>query len=128
MNFIYFGSQTEAQPYLNKLIALNATISKIVSVPWPELDSVTSFGLATKASCTHGVYNNVYSIGLGQTDVPTFESFFSDLAAFSAAHPAYDGVLAVQRYNNTVSSSIPANETVYPWRNIKMQLYGGLLL
>lgn len=128
MNFIYFGNQTEAQPYLNKFIALNATISDMVSVPWPELQGFGNFGQNTKGGCTDGVYDNVYSLGLGQTDVLTFESFFNDLAVFSAAHPAYNGVFAIQRYSNTVSSSVPKKETVYPWRNIKMQGYSGLLL
>lgn len=117
---IYYGTQADAQPYLDQFTALNPAVSEIANITWPELQEGSSAG------CTPGVFENVYTIGLGQTDVPTFESVFSDLAVFSAAHPTYNGVLAFQRYSNVVSSSMPENETVYPWRNIKTQGYPDL--
>lgn len=119
VNFIYFGTQASAQPYLNRFISLNATVSKITSVPWPQLDATASFGQASGPACNNGGYDNVYTLGTKKTDVPSLMSYYADLVAFSQAHPTYVGISALQRYGNAV----PVNQNVsYPWRDTKTQL------
>lgn len=89
------------------------------------LQDVAYFGLgATLAatSCGHGLYTNSYGLGLKQTDVAAFISYFNDATKFWTDNPEISGSLLLQRYPNTVTLSVPDGLTAYPHRQIKTQL------
>jgi hypothetical protein len=119
---VYFGPQSAAQPYLDALNSFSPVLTDLNYVTWPELGPSQFFG-DDPSECADNQYINFYSIGLGQTDVATFEEFFGEFIAFCEANEAYDGTWTTQRYGiqNTISAS--RGETLYPWRDIKMQVY-----
>jgi fumiquinazoline A oxidase len=93
------------------------------TVAWNNLPYAGTFGQPS-TNCLDNQPIDVYSIGLNQTDVHTFESYFGSLLAFYEANPGYDGISVVERYGEKVAVEVPPNERgVYPWRDIKTHLY-----
>ncbi|KAF6222868.1 hypothetical protein HO133_000919 [Letharia lupina] len=118
-NFIFYGTQEAAQPYLDKLIALNPLRYQNLTVGWNNLTNVAGFGHASGV-CARGDYTTHYSLGANRTDVATFSAFFDNFTAFSAANPWFDGSFALERYNTKAALAVPESERgVYPWRDIK---------
>lgn len=113
-NVIYWGTQTAAQPYLDQFISLSPTSSSVREVTTSELYSTLSQGV-----CQSGARINTYTLGLGQTDVRTFEDVFATMVEFYEAHPNYTGVLLTQRYSNDKVLQVPSSETSHPWRDTK---------
>ncbi|PCG89579.1 FAD-binding, type 2 [Penicillium occitanis (nom. inval.)] len=44
VNFIFFGNQTEAQPYLDRFNSIDYLFTDLQYVSWPELDGFSDFG------------------------------------------------------------------------------------
>lgn len=123
VNVVYLGVEAEAQPFLDVFTSLGPTTSSVQEVPWTEIASVAFFGANAPGDCTaHGVYANDYTIGLAQTDVSTFVSFFNDLTTFWQAHPDYSGFLVAERMSTAFLQSIPVESTSYGHRDIKTHI------
>ncbi|KAK3324866.1 hypothetical protein B0H66DRAFT_472065 [Apodospora peruviana] len=119
-NIGFFGTDAEFKPFLDKLVALNPVFYRTITVPWNGWSTVAGFGNAIRA-CDRGDWTNHYSVGVKQTDVATFTSFFNDITQFTAARPWYNPEIAFQRYNSKVTMAVPkAKQGVYPWRDIRM--------
>ncbi|KAL5333393.1 FAD-binding domain-containing protein [Aspergillus crustosus] len=121
VNIVYKGPVSDAQPYLDRLTAFVPLISDLNYVTWPEVGQKQFFG-NNPSACQDNLYINWYGLGLGQTDVPTFEGFFGELVAFLGEHEAYAGSFSVQRYTSKNTVSGPSKDTVFPWRDTKTQL------
>jgi len=91
-------------------------------VAWPNLTASLAFGLDS-SSCTTDQYLNVWGLGVYDTDVDTYTTFFNEFAEFSAAHPTYSGSFVIDRYGSQKVASIPENNTAYPYRTIKSHMY-----
>ncbi|KAI1386647.1 uncharacterized protein F4822DRAFT_410804 [Hypoxylon trugodes] len=113
----YYGSQSEAQPYIDQVNALHPGSTTIQNVTTGELHEIFSEGV-----CDRGNRHNVYSLGLRTTDSAALEETLSDLIPFFEAHPDYRGNFAIQRYGNAAMLRIPDDETAYPWRDISAYL------
>ncbi|KAI1379512.1 hypothetical protein F4677DRAFT_409423 [Hypoxylon crocopeplum] len=114
---VYYGTQKEAQPYINQIAALNPTSSSIQNLTTGELHEVFSQGVCDKGSRHH-----VYTVGLRKTDTATLEETLDDMIDFYETHPDYRGSLAIQRYSNEAMLRVPQNDTAYPWRSINAYL------
>ncbi|KUI53500.1 hypothetical protein VP1G_01039 [Cytospora mali] len=125
VNALYWGDSLEAAQYISAFQNAGPVATDQNIVPWTSLQDVAYFGLgATLAatSCGHGIYTNSYGLGLKQSDVATFTSYFNDATQFWTDNPEITGSLVVQRYPNTVTLSVPDDFTAYPHRQIKTQL------
>ncbi|RYP36919.1 hypothetical protein DL767_003167 [Monosporascus sp. MG133] len=111
---VYWGTQADAQPYLDQFASINPITSTVVEITAPELYSTLSNGV-----CRNGARINTYTLGLGQTDVCTFEKAFATMVDFYETHPNYTGVLVAQRYSNEKVLQVPESETSHPWRDTK---------
>jgi len=128
VNFVFFGTQQAAQPYIDQLVALNPSMWRNLSVPWPQLATTAGFGNAAKSACgAKRTYISDFSIGVNTTDQSTYTSYFNDLVEFSKANPWYRGSFVLQRYGTQGPLAVPQNERgVYPWREVKTQMYVAL--
>lgn len=114
----FVGTQAQAQPYLDKFLALNPILSRVQSIGWNQLAIQSGFGSALRV-CTRGQYANHYGVGANQTNVNVFTDVYNRFAAFSAARPWYAGTMAVQRYSSAAALAVPISKRgVYPWRDI----------
>ncbi|KAK9424066.1 putative FAD-binding PCMH-type domain-containing protein [Seiridium unicorne] len=111
---VYFGSSADAQPYMNRFLDINPISSSIRNVSIPDVFNTLSVG-----QCVNGARVNTYTVGLGQTNVATFQDVFADMVDFYATHPDYKGVLVAQRYSNVEVLKTPESETAHPWRDTK---------
>ncbi|PYH88739.1 FAD-binding domain-containing protein [Aspergillus ellipticus CBS 707.79] len=109
---VYYGPKEEGVPYLASFTALNATETDLVMVAWPDLIDSMAFG-ADASACTTGSYLNVWGLGLAETNVDTYTTFFTELEAFAQAHPDYTGIFVVDRYSSEAAAAVPANSTSY---------------
>lgn len=126
VNVVYFGPPEGAQPYLDRLDAIGPIATDYEYLTWPELGP-SQFFASDVTMCEDDLFINMYGMGLAQTYIPTFESFFADLTSFYEAHESYEGTWTIQRYGIQNTMAVPESETAYPWRNIKMQLYDDLI-
>jgi fumiquinazoline A oxidase len=110
----YIGTLADAQPHIDKALALGPVSSRVINDTVPVMNDALSGG-----ACTNGIYQSIYTIGLNRTDVDTMEEVFSDMAAFYEANPEYNGRAIFQRYSNEVALKSPVSKTSYPWRDIK---------
>lgn len=118
-NVAFYGTQQAAQPYLDKLIALDPIRWQNLSVPWDQLTTVAGFGHMA-AGCNTPTYTNHYHVGVKATDVDTMASTYDELANYAASRPWYRPLFAFQRYNSKASVALPeAQRGVYPWRDIR---------
>lgn len=116
----FFGTQEEAQPFLDKFIALDPILWRNISVPWPELDTVAGFGNGAHA-CPRGTYATHYGVGSNRTDVATFAKIYADFAEYALTRPWYTGSMAIQRFGAKKSLELPKKDQgAYPWRDIKL--------
>ncbi|GLA24796.1 hypothetical protein AnigIFM63326_001079 [Aspergillus niger] len=90
---------------------------------WPNVTSSMAFG-ADGDACTTGSYLNTWGLGLAETNIDTYTTFFNELQAFSQAHPDYSGIFVVDRYSSAAAAAVPANSTSYGYgyRNINSHL------
>lgn len=110
---VYYGTQREAQPYLDQLAALNPATSTVQNITTAEMHEIFSRG-----ACDAGYRRNVFTIGLRKTDPTTYERTLSDLTEFYETYPDYSGSFAIQRYSNEAMLQVPDESTSYPWRDI----------
>lgn len=122
MNANYFGPQDEGLSYLSPFIALNPVQSSIAMVPWTEVISTSYFGFDSRA-CAPGQHVNVYSMGLKQTEVSTFETFLANLLDFSNQQQDIHAVFVIHRWPTQAVLEVPDRETAYPHRQLKMHVY-----
>ena len=78
-----------------------------------------SFFGADNGACTPNQHINIYTVGLKQMHVPTFEAVFSNMTDFWYEYPDYQGRLLLQRYSNEAVQAVPAHSTAYGQRDIK---------
>lgn len=105
------------------MLSLNPLRYQNITVGWNQVTKVAGFGRA-QAVCVRGTYTNHYGVGAGRTDPATFSQFVQNLTVFSAANPWFSGAFSIQRYDTTATLAVPESQRgVYPWRDIKMQLY-----
>jgi hypothetical protein len=122
-NLAFFGTQEEARPYIDQLLALEPTRFLNVTVPWNELQHVFSYG-AWQNVCRRGDRVNSYTVGLNTTDVEMLTTAFRDLVAFSEKKTDFRGQFVIQRYSSDVAMSVPEEKRgVYPWRDINAHVY-----
>ncbi|GLA17566.1 hypothetical protein AnigIFM62618_004708 [Aspergillus niger] len=123
VNAIYYGPKEEGVSYLTNFTALNATETNLMMVAWPNVTSSMAFG-ADGDACTTGSYLNTWGLGLAETNIDTYTTFFNELQAFSQAHPDYSGIFVVDRYSSAAAAAVPANSTSYGYgyRNINSHL------
>ena len=115
----YFGTQEAFQPYLDKFLALNPPTWRNLTIPWPQLDLVASFGNGARA-CTRGLYYHQHHIGTRVTDVPTFTSVYNQWTDFVGARPWFNGAMVIQRYGAETGLAVPEEDRgAYPWRDIR---------
>ena len=110
----YIGTLADAQPHIDKALALGPISSRVVNDTVPVMNDALSGG-----ACTNGIYQRFYTVGLNRTDVGTMEAVFSDMTAFYKANSEYNGRVIFQRYSNEVSLQTPASKLSFPWRDIK---------
>lgn len=127
VNAVYYGPEEEAKKHLAGFMALNSTRSEISTVRWPELSDAAQFGQEAIAACITGNHVNVYTLGLGHTDTETFQIVFEKSVAFAQSHPGFNGRFGMQRYSTVATLATPQHETVYPWRDIRTQVYEAFL-
>ena len=114
----YFGSQEDAQPWLDEFVALGPTRWQNQTISWNNLAEDSGFG-AGAAACTRGIYNNHYTVGANQTSATTYTDVVNQFAAFAASRPWYNGAFVVQRFNTTATLAVPEKKRgVYPGRDI----------
>lgn len=117
-NLAFFGTQEEARPYMEQLLALEPVRFVNVTVPWNELQHVFSYG-AWQNVCRRGDRVNSYTVGLNTTDVDMLSTAFADLVAFSEEHTETRMQFVIQRYSSVAAMSVPEEKRgVYPWRDI----------
>jgi len=122
VNANYFGPQEEGLSYLQPFIDLKPVIQSVKMVNWTGVFADAYFGLDT-TGCVKGQYVNAYTEALKQTDVDTLESFFADLSDFSATNfPSIRASLVIHRFPTQAVLAVPDNDTVYPYRDIKMHV------
>jgi hypothetical protein len=123
VNAVFYGPIEQALLYLQPIKAISPLLlSEISIVPWNKELNAAFFGLAN-SGCIRGNYVNIYSLALKQTNVPTWETHFADLADFYVQNPWYQGRLLAERYPNQAALAVPGSRTAYPYREAKIQLY-----
>ncbi|KAM0810175.1 putative FAD-binding PCMH-type domain-containing protein [Seiridium cardinale] len=117
-NVAFFGPYEAAKPYLDQLVAVGPLLWQNESVGWNVVTNIAGFGNA-KNACIRGSYNNHFMVGVKQTDVAAYTSFFNDFAAWNLNRPWFGGSLVFQRYNAAAAQALPESERgAYPWRDI----------
>ncbi|KAE8146566.1 hypothetical protein BDV25DRAFT_169796 [Aspergillus avenaceus] len=121
VNAIYYGPQSEGEPYMKAFKDLNPTMSNISTVTSRQLMDAAFFSFfgGNNGACVPNQHINIYTVGLSQIHVPTFESFFADIDEFWRAYPDYQGRLLLQRYANNAVTAVPDEESAYAHRAIK---------
>jgi FAD/FMN-containing dehydrogenase len=118
----FIGTQEQAQPYLDKLIALNPLQWRNVSVGWNVLSTTQGNGQGASV-CPRGQYANHFGVGTNRTDVATFTAMYARHVAFAAANDWFTGSLAFQRYGAATALALPVSKRgVYPWRDITLMM------
>ena len=113
----YIGTLADAQPHIDKALALGPVSSTVIDDTVPVMNDALSGG-----ACTNGRHQRIHTIGLNRTDVDTFEDVFSEMDVFYKANPEYNGRVIFQRYSNEVALQKPVSATSFPWRDIKTYL------
>ena len=119
VNANYFGPQEEGLKYLQPFIDLKPVIQSAKMVNWTGVWADAYFGLDA-TGCAKRNYVNAYSEGLIQTDPSALQSFFTDLSAFSVAHPDIHANFVIHRFPTQAVLAVPDDATAYPYRDIKM--------
>ncbi|KAK3367529.1 hypothetical protein B0H63DRAFT_455622 [Podospora didyma] len=109
---VYFGSKEQAQPHIDKVLALKPVAATLNYGPQPPMFEFLSVGLCSTD------YRNHFHVGTKRTDPATYEEIFGDMVEFYKAHPGYNGVVILQRESTRYALSRPVHESVYPWRDI----------
>ena len=122
LNFVYYGPQDEAMPYIQPFLELEPTTINMTMVPWNELYAALFFG-ADASACEDRQYLNSAGQGLRQTDVATWEVFFGAMTDFLRQYKEITGAFVASRFPNQAVLAVPDEETAYPYRDIKTHLY-----
>ncbi|KAL2871241.1 uncharacterized protein BJX67DRAFT_343924 [Aspergillus lucknowensis] len=122
VNFIYFGPEEEAQPYLQPFYDLQPTRSNFTVVPWNILYSTLYFG-ADSAACKEN--NHLFNGGAGVThiDVDAFTAYTTRFTDFWRDYPGVTPAVVFSRFPNQAVRAVPDEETAYPYRDISTHIY-----
>ncbi|KAK4064093.1 CAZyme family AA7 [Trichoderma aggressivum f. europaeum] len=112
----YFGPVSEAQPYIDKFVAVGPVVQSVTYLPQTDL----YYQSETAGVCDRGHIISAHSLGFNQTDVASYEAHFADMAAFYISNPSFAGISVFQYYSNKKTLQTPASETVFPWRDIQI--------
>ena len=125
LNAIYFGAQDEGEPYVQVFKDLNPTMSNISMVGVADYMDAAFFSFfgQDNGACTPNQHINIFTVGLKQTHLPTFESFFADITDFWEANPDYQGRWLMQRYSTAALQEVPDDETAFALRDVKMYMF-----
>ena len=121
VNAVFYGPMEQALLHLQPIIDIGPAVQNISMVPWNrELDA--AFFNVQNGACIRRSRVNIYSLGIRETDVATWESHFNDLAGFYVRYPEYQGRLLVQRYSNQAALAVPDDRTAYAYRDATIQM------
>ncbi|KAL3429585.1 hypothetical protein BDV09DRAFT_180144 [Aspergillus tetrazonus] len=121
VNAIYYGPQSTGEPYIQPFKDLNPVMSNISTVTSRQLMDAAFFSFfgGNNGACIPNQHINIYTVGLKEIHVPTFESFFGDLDGFWREYPDYQGRLLLQRYANDAVLEVDDGDAAYAHRDIK---------
>ena len=124
LNAIYFGPQEEAEPLLQPFWDLKPTMSNISLVGQDQYFDAAFFNFfgQDNGACTPNQHINIFTVGLKQTHLPTFESFYANLTDFWIANPGYQGRWLMQRYPTQALQAVPDEATAYAYRDVQMYM------
>lgn len=123
VNAIYFGSPEELAPMLAPMYAINPILTNVITVPTNRVYNYQFFGQTVgNGQCDDGNIVNIYTLSFKKTDSPTWTDHFNNLAAFYAAHPAYQGRLLIQKFPTQAGLAIPDSATAYALREAKIHV------
>ena len=115
----FFGTQAEAQPFVDQLVALGPTRWRNQSIPWHAASLAQSFDQGA-VPCHKGVYNSHPSVGTKVTSAATYTDVLNKYIATMETRPWFTGIFVIQRYNNTATLAVPESKRgVYPGREIQ---------
>ncbi|KAK3995176.1 FAD-binding domain-containing protein [Cladorrhinum sp. PSN332] len=115
----YFGTPGAAQPWVDQFLSVVPAPVRWANqtMPFWNASQAQSFGNGAQ-SCRKGVYNNHPSVGLKKTNAATYSKVLTEYADAIAARPWLTGSMFIQRFNLTVTQSVPkAKQGVYPGRD-----------
>lgn len=121
--FVYSGPESRARQVLEPFFALNPPVVRASVVPWNEVPSVLIFGMVAVLGLP-GSIHSIFSANVRRFAIDTLNTAFDKFDAFYRANPdgrACAGIL--ESFSNQAVAAVSTDDTAYPWRESKGNLY-----
>jgi FAD/FMN-containing dehydrogenase len=116
-NWIYVGSEADAESVLAPITALNPSYHTSEVVAWNKLINSTfnNFGALV---CEAGAIRDIYSTNLKNYSASTWSAAFSKMSDFFDNYPnGRSSALQFELYPNQAMNAVSADSTAWPWRD-----------
>lgn len=118
------GPEAEGRAAIQQALDLQPPLSSVRMVPWAQIISSQGFGMWDTAFCLGTADRAIYSVNVRELHAATYATIFSKMRQFYRQHPTARGsTIAMEMWPNQAAMKVPNEETAYPWRDARANMY-----
>ena len=122
-NWVYLGPEDEARKVIAPLLALAPPIIVVQNIPTNKLLHTAGFGFIPLVQRDSAI-RSAYSANMKTISGPALQDAFDKMCALYEAHPdARGSAIEMEHLPNQAMAAVPDEETAYPWRDARSNMY-----
>lgn len=124
----YVGPEDDARRVIAPLLALEPPVIAIQNIPANKLLHTAGFGFVPLIQRDSAI-RSAYSANMRTISGPALLDAFEKMCALYEAHPgARASAIEMEHFPNQAMAAVPDEETAYPWRDARNNMYVDPLL
>jgi hypothetical protein len=122
----YLGPEDEAREAIAPLLALEPPVLVVQNIPTHKLLHTAAFGFIPLIQRDSAI-RSAYSANMKTISGPALQDAFDKMCALWEAHPdARGSAIEMEHFPNQAMAAVPDDETAYPWRDARNNMYADL--
>lgn len=119
----YLGPEDEAREVIAPLLALEPPVIVVQNIPTNKLLHTAGFGFIPLIQGA-SLIRSAYSANMKHISGPALQDAFEKMCALYEAHPdARGSAIEMEHFPNQAMAAVPDEETAYPWRDSRNNMY-----
>lgn len=122
-NWVYFGPEEEARRVIAPLLELEPPVLVVQSVPSNKLLHTAGFGFIPVIQRDSAI-RSAYSANMKTISGAALLDAFEKMCALYETHPdARGSAIEMEHFPNQAMAAVPDEDTAYPWRDARNNMY-----
>lgn len=109
---------------MQQALELQPPLSSVRMIPWAQISTSQGFGMLDTVFCLGTADRVIYGVNVRELHAATYATVFGKMRRFYRQHPAARGsTIAMEMWPNQAAMKVPDEETAYPWRDARGNMY-----